>query len=114
MLSGRTVSLLSVHPGIEPQVVQKKLEDFHASPKSASDKIIVLAIDNVKVAFAFARRTCVFRCRARRRSKRSTTRPQAHPGIAMKMLAFSHFLTSNPDFAQQVVLKQVTHDSGFC
>ena len=32
---------------------------------------------------------------------------QAHAGISMKMLAFSHFLTNNPDLAQRVVLKQV-------
>ena len=67
MLSGRTVSLLSVHPGIEPQVVQKKLEEFPASSKSNGGKIFILAIDNAKVGFAFA---CF--CRVYRHSERSS------------------------------------------
>ena len=44
ILSGRTVSLLSVHPGIEPQVVQKKLEEFPAFSKSNGGKIFILVI----------------------------------------------------------------------
>ena len=49
MLSGRSISLLSVHPGIEPMVVQLKAESSPRSPESAESKIIILAIDNAKV-----------------------------------------------------------------
>ena len=51
MLSGRSVNLLSVHPGIEPLVVQKALDDFKPKPE-ATDKIIILAIDSAKVTFS--------------------------------------------------------------
>lgn len=77
MLSGRSVNLLCVHPGIEPLIVQKSLVDYKPKPEG-TDKIVILAVDNAK----------------------------AHSGIAMKMLAFSHFLTNNPDWCQRVVLKQ--------